>query len=323
MTSTPTAGSPDEHGAWGCPAFGEAGTLVPVKVTIIGAGVLGTSLGCLLRRAGYEIAAICSRTKRGATEARETIGEGEVIGDAGLAALGADLVLLTVPDREIPRVAIQVASGGALRRGAVVAHCAGGLPAAVLAGVPAAGGHRGCMHPLQSFASMDAAVRSLPESFFFVEGDPEAVEVLRAVVVALGGRPVEIDSAHKALYHAGAVAASNFFVTLVDYAVGLLVRAGVPADEALPALLPLIRGTLLNLETVGLPKALTGPIARGDTGTVQRHLQALRETPGDWVRLYRSLARATVEVARRKGTIDAEQASALLRALSEDEGQAE
>ena len=294
-----------------------------MKVTIIGAGVLGTSLGCLLRRAGYQIAAVSSRTKRGASQAREVIGEGEVIGDPGLAALGADLVVLAVPDREIPSVAIQVASGGALRRGAVVAHCAGGLPAAVLAGVSAAGGHRGCLHPLQTFADVETAVRSLPDSFFFVEGDPEAVDVLRAVVLAIGGRPVPIDSARKALYHAGAAVASNFVVTLVDYATALLVRAGVPPGEALPALLPLVRGTLRSLETVGLPQALTGPIARGDVGTVQRHLQALRETPGDWVRLYRALGRATVEVARRKGTIDAEQATALLRALAEDEGGAE
>jgi predicted short-subunit dehydrogenase-like oxidoreductase (DUF2520 family) len=143
-----------------------------LKVTIIGAGVLGTSLGLLLRRAGYEIAAICSRTKRSAQLAAGHIGGGEVVGDAGMAAMGADVVLLAVPDRVIPSVAIQVAAGGALRRGAVVAHLAGGLPAAVLAGVSAAGAYRGSMHPLQSFADVDTAVRNLPESYFFLEGDP-------------------------------------------------------------------------------------------------------------------------------------------------------
>jgi predicted short-subunit dehydrogenase-like oxidoreductase (DUF2520 family) len=290
-----------------------------MKVTIIGAGVLGTALGVLLRQAGYEIAAICSRTKRGAQAAASLIGEGKVVGDPGLAAMGADLVLLAVPDREIPSVAIQVAAGGALQRGAVVAHLAGGLPARILSGVDAAGGHRGSMHPLQSFADVDTAIRMIPETFFFLEGDREAVEVLRSVVIALEGKPVPIDSESKALYHAGAAAASNYFVTLVDFAKSLLVQAGVPSDEALPALQPLVRGTLANLEHVGLPAALTGPIARGDVGTVRRHLAALRVAPGDVLRLYRELGRKTVELARKKGTIGPSEANALLTALAEDE----
>ncbi|MDA1194962.1 MAG: DUF2520 domain-containing protein [Planctomycetota bacterium] len=286
-----------------------------MKVAIIGAGVLGTSLGILLRRAGYEIAAVCSPNRRSARVAATLIGAGDVVGDNGLAAMGADLVLLAVPDRAIPSVAIEVSAGGALRRGAVVAHCAGGLPAGVLSGVTAAGGHRGAIHPLQSFADVDTAVRMLPDTFFFLEGDSEAVDVLRSVVIALDGRPVEIQGSNKAVYHAAASAASNFLVTLVDYAVTLLHHAGVPRDAALAALLPLIRGTVENLEAVGLPDALTGPIARGDIGTVKRHVRALEKLPGDLVQTYRILARKTIGVAQAKGTIDADAARQLLDIL--------
>ena len=161
-----------------------------MKIAIVGAGLLGTSLGVLLKRSGHEIVAVTSRTLKSARAAAKIIGDAPVIGDVGLAAMGADLVLLAVPDRTIPTVAIQVAAGGALRRGAVVAHCSGALPAGVLAGVRAAGGWPGSIHPLQSFADVETAVASLPGSFFFLEGDEEAVDVLRSVVLSIEGRPV-------------------------------------------------------------------------------------------------------------------------------------
>ncbi len=286
-----------------------------MKVTIIGAGVLGTSLGILLRQAGHDIAAVCSLNRRSAQIAAERIGAGDVIGDPGLAAMGADAVILAVPDRAIPAVAIEVAAGGAVKRGAAVIHLAGGLPSGILTGVRAAGGHRGAMHPLQSFADVEAAVRMLPETHFFIEGDEPAVDVMHELVVALDGRPIRINARDKALYHAGASVASNFLVTLVDFAVTLLGNAGVGRETALGALLPLIKGTVGNLEAVGLPNALTGPIARGDVGTVRRHLRALEDMPSEMGHLYRHLARKTIEVARRKGTLEQADAEKLLDAL--------
>ena len=290
-----------------------------MKIAIIGAGILGTSLGTLFQRAGHEIVAISSRTLKSARAGAALLGGVQVVGDAGLAALGADLVLLAVPDRAIPVVAIQVASGGALRRGAVVAHCSGALPAGVLAGVRAGGGWPGSIHPLQTFADVETAIASLPGSFYFLEGDTEAVDVLRSVVLSIDGRPVPLDSAQKSLYHAAACAASNFLVTLVDYAASLMMKAGVPPDVAMPALLPLVHGTVRNLEIVGLPDALTGPISRGDLGTVKGHLAALRRAPGDLVRLYVALARKTVEVAMRKGKIERTAADRFLALFREEE----
>lgn len=277
-----------------------------LKVAIVGAGVLGKSLGILIARAGYEVVAISSRNRRSAQAAATLIGQGEVVGDPAMAVLGADLVLLAVPDGAIASVAIQVAAGGALKPGGVVAHCAGGLPAGVLSGVQAAGGHRGAIHPLQSFADVESAVHALPDTFFALEGDKEAVDVLRCLVVALGGHPIELAARGKALYHAAAAVASNYVVTLLDFARDLMIRAGVPAELALPALLPLLRGTTTNIERLGVPDALTGPIARGDTGTVKRHLRALDDLPRPLGELYRSLALRTLQVARAKGSAEEE-----------------
>lgn len=288
-----------------------------MKIAIVGAGVIGTSLGLLLQRAGHTLTALASRTKRRAQAASALLGGVEVVGDPGLAVLGADVALLAVPDRAIEDVVAQLVAGGALRRSAVVAHLAGGLPAEILAPVRSVGAFAGALHPLQTFASVETAVRLLPETYFFVEGDDPAVEVLQSLVVTLGARSLPLAPGRKSLYHAGAVAASNFVVTLVDFAVRLLVMAGVPAEEALPALLPLLKGTLANLESVGLPGALTGPIARGDVPTVERHLDALGAAPGNLLRLYRELARKTVEVAEAKGGLSEAQADRLRHLLRE------
>lgn len=287
-----------------------------MKIAIVGAGVLGTSLGILLRRANHEIVAVSSRTLKSARAAVAAIGGGAVVSDPGTAALGADVVFLAVPDRAIPVASIQVATGGALRRGAVVTHLSGALPAGVLAGIHAAGGWQGSLHPLQSFADVETAVTTLPGSFVFLEGDTEAVDVLRSLALSLDARPVPMTSQGKALYHAAACVASNYLVTLADYATELMAKAGVPPDVALPALLPLLSGTVRNLSAVGLPEALTGPIARGDVGTVRGHLEALRRAPGDLVRLYVALGRKTVEVALRKGKLERRAADELLRLFS-------
>jgi predicted short-subunit dehydrogenase-like oxidoreductase (DUF2520 family) len=289
-----------------------------MKVAIIGAGILGTSLGVLMKRAGHEVVAVASRTLRSAQSAASRIGGATVVGDPGLAPLGADVVLLAVPDRAIPSVAIQVAAGGALKRGAVVAHLSGALPAGVLAGVRAAGGWQGAMHPLQAFADVDTALTSLRGTFFFLEGDREAVDLLRTLVASLEGRSVVIEGASKSLYHAAACAASNYVVTLLDYATGLLVQAGVPPDTAVAALLRLVAGTVKNIEAVGVPAALTGPIARGDVGTIRGHLDALRRVPGDLVRVYEALARKTVEVALKKGDLGKDAAKQILDLLAGD-----
>jgi len=290
-----------------------------MKIALVGTGVIGTSLGLLLQRAGHTIVAVVGRTKRRTQAAATLLGGVEVLADPGLAALGADVVLLAVPDREIAAVARQIVAGGALKRGAIVAHLAGGLEASVLEPVRAVGAHAGALHPLQTFADVDTALRMLPGTIFALEGDPPALDTLASLATCIGGRPLRLAPGHKALYHAGAVAASNFVVTLIDYAVHLLVRAGVPAAEALPALLPLLKGTVHNLEKLGLPAALTGPIARGDVGTVEAHLTALAAAPDDMLRVYVALARKNVELALRKGTLASQDAQRILSWLEHHE----
>jgi predicted short-subunit dehydrogenase-like oxidoreductase (DUF2520 family) len=140
---------------------------------------------------------------------------------------------------------------------------------------------------------------------------------VRELVIALGGLELEMpkwraDQQSAALYHAGAVVVSNFFVALVDHGLRYFQALGADRKDALRAVLPLIRGTLANIESAGIPDALTGPIMRGDVQTVRGHLEALGDRAPGLLPLYRELARHTVAVAREKGSIGPKDAAAIL-----------
>lgn len=282
-------------------------------VAILGAGVVGTSLGRALKARGHEIAGVVTRSEGTARQAAARLGGAPVFADAAEAALRADLVLVTTPDRSVAQVCAAVARQDGFRAGAVVLHTSGALDSTALEPARGAGCAVGSWHPLQTFASAEAA--TFEGVYFFFEGMARAGEVATALTRELGGFPVALAPGGKALYHAAAVTACNYFVTLVHEGVELMAASGVPRDVALPALLPLLRGTVRNLEAVGLPQALTGPIARGDVPTVARHLEAIRRGRPEAEALYRALGRRTVPVGREKGTLPAPVAEELDRLL--------
>lgn len=291
-------------------------------VAIIGAGRVGSSMGLLLRRAGYAITAVACRSAASAQKAAAFIGAGEPTTDVVKASAGAGIILITTPDRAIRDACIAAASGGALRPGTLVVHTSGAHTLDLLDAARSAGAGRAVLHPLQSLASREQGIRTLPGSYFRIESDPEAAESAREIVRALGGIELVMpkwssDRDSAALYHAGAVAVSNYFVALVHYGLKFYQTLGADNQEALKAVLPLINGTLHNIQTLGIPDALTGPIMRGDTGTVRDHLAAMRKKAPELGVLYRELARETVEVAREKGSIDQQQAEELLKLVKE------
>jgi predicted short-subunit dehydrogenase-like oxidoreductase (DUF2520 family) len=216
------------------------------------------------------------------------------------------IVFLTVPDDAIEPLCREIAEQGGWRPGQGVVHCSGALPSSVLQAAKDAGALTASFHPLQAFASLEAALHNMPGSAFALEGDPALVAELEILVDVLGGTAIRLDPGEKTLYHAAAAIASNYTVTLAALASDLLVRQGIAPDAntALRYLLPLLRGTVENMEALGLPDALTGPLARGDAGTVARHLQALDDVAPDLADLYRHLARITLPLAQEKSNLD-------------------
>ncbi len=274
---------------------------------------MGTALAQRLNARGYPVVAVSSRTKVSSVKLAQSI-EGCMVYDHSQGvADAAELVFITTPDAAIGLVAGQTQ----WHAGQSVVHCSGADSTAVLEPARLSGAQVGAFHPLQTFAGVKQAIENIPGSTFSIEAEEPLLGTLKDLAIALGGRWVELDAADKVLYHASAVMASNYLVTLVKLATDLWQSFGISSQEATQALLPLLRGTISNIETIGLPNCLTGPIARGDNGTVRKHLDALEKTAPDLLSAYRELGRQTIPIALAKGRINELQAQELEVILQE------
>ncbi|MDD3023066.1 MAG: DUF2520 domain-containing protein, partial [Syntrophomonadaceae bacterium] len=216
----------------------------------------------------------------------------------------ADILFITTSDTAIQSVVSTLADSRAIRPGQIIIHMSGALSSEVLDNAKEFGAMVLSVHPLQSFAGLDRAIANLPGSVFSIEGDEDAYDVAVSIVEALEGEYFFIDSKAKPLYHAGACAVSNYLVTVVDLGIKLLEAVGISRELASKALLPLINGTVKNIENLGIPQALTGPIARGDLSTVSNHLLCLEQMAPELLHLYSCLGYYTASIASEKATID-------------------
>jgi len=278
-------------------------------VGIVGPGRAGVGLALALAKARIPVLGVHGR--------REVPVPGGVrltVGAVPPWLAEADVVLLAVGDDALAGLVGDLARSGGVRPGQVVLHLSGARGSDVLAPLAALGAATGSMHPLMTVSEDPTrAARHFRGATFVLEGDFDAVRAADVLVRALGGVPAMIAPETKALYHAGAVFASNYLVTALAVAERLLEGAGFPAAAAREALLPLAKATLENVEALGPQAALTGPIARGDAATMRRHREALGPEER---RLYDALARATLALAKEKGLSHAAEA-ALLAALGE------
>ena len=285
-----------------------------LKLGFIGAGTVGTALAKTLSDRGYPVVAVFSRTPSSAERLAQAAGGCRAVESAQAVAAAAELVFVTTPDDAVG----PVVAGIEWRPGQSVVHCSGADSVDTLEPARKAGANVGAFHPLQTFASVEQAISNIAGSTFALEGEEPLLSTLKEMAAALDGQAIELGAGAKVLYHAAAVIACNYLVTLVKLATDLWQTFEVAPDEATQALLPLLRGTIANIDRVGIPQCLTGPIARGDTGTVRKHLGAMEKAAPALLPTYRDLGRQTVPVALAKGRIDQRQAEELLSLLADD-----
>jgi predicted short-subunit dehydrogenase-like oxidoreductase (DUF2520 family) len=282
-----------------------------LKIGFIGAGTVGSALAVRLAESGYSVAAVSGGTFTSAEKLARTIKGCRACNNNQQVADVTDFVFITTPDAVIPQIAAELQ----WHKGQSVIHCSGADSTEVLEPARKMGAQTGVFHPLQSFASIRQAISNLPGSTIAIEAEEPLFTTLKEMTAKFNCRWIELKAEDKAIYHAAAVIASNYMVTLVKLADDLWETFGIPREQATQALLPLLKGTLSNIEKAGIPQALAGPIARGDTDTVKKHIAALQKEAPDVLSTYCELGLQTIPIAQAKGKIDEEKAAELRAVL--------
>jgi predicted short-subunit dehydrogenase-like oxidoreductase (DUF2520 family) len=285
-----------------------------LKVGIVGPGRAGTALGRALVRAGHEVVAAAAVSERSKHRVREHFPRAKLTDPAGV--LGAsDLVLLTVPDDVLPGLVEGLAATGAPYAGRLVAHASGAHGVRVLEAATRAGALPLALHPVMTFTGREDDVDRIKGVSFGVTAPDPLRAAAEALVIEMGGEPVFIAEEDRALYHAALAFAANYLVTLVSESASLLREAGADSPDRM--LGPLLGAALDNALRFG-DAGLTGPVARGDDGTVAAHVAAIAAHEPAALPAYRALARLTADRALAAGMLSASDAERLLGVLGDN-----
>jgi len=283
------------------------------RVGIIGAGTVGTALGVAISRSGWPVTAFASRDAGRRERFAALVPGARAYAEAPAILDAVELIVVSVPDDAIAAVA------GSMRlfAGQTMVHTSGLLGAGVLSASLGAGSHIGAFHPLVSFtADVERSVEGLKGATVAVEGDDDTVGLLADLAEAIGGLPVRLPAGSQAAYHAAAVLASGGLIALLDAVVALGAVAGLDEPGAVAVYGRLMEQTLANARAVGVAAALTGPITRGDAGTVTAHLEALARFAPEVADLYLAAARRELVIAEDRGTLAPDEAERVRSALA-------
>jgi predicted short-subunit dehydrogenase-like oxidoreductase (DUF2520 family) len=270
-------------------------------VGIVGAGRLGASLARALCEAGCTVQAVCDRDVGKAELTALSCGDFTIACTVDSLPQHLTLIILAVPDDDIMKVGAQLAGHLTPDENRIVAHTSGVLNAEVLsASFPH---HKlvASMHPVQTLSGSEKDWKRLFNITYGIQGSPDAVHRLKNIVQRLDGKIVLVQPAGKPLYHLACVIAANFTVGLQHAAVRILNSIGIEERDALNMLAPLVKATLENILEQGPKSALTGPVSRGDIGTVKKHYDRLEKKLPELLPLYSTLSKYLVAIAAQQG----------------------
>ena len=282
-----------------------------LRVGVVGTGRAGAVLGAALSRAGHWVVAAYAVSEMSRLRAEALLPGVPLVPVADVLA-AADLVLLTVPDDTLPGLVAGLVETGAVRPGQFLAHASGRHGYGILDAATRAGALPLALHPVMTFTGTSIDLARLSGCPFGVTSPDQLRPVAEALVVEMGGDPVWVEEGNRALYHAALAHGSNHLIALVTQTLDLLRAAGVEQPARLIA--PLLSASLDNALRYG-DQSLTGPVARGDAGTVAAHVRELAAVSPEARTAYVALARVTADRALAAGLLRADAAEALLDVL--------
>jgi predicted short-subunit dehydrogenase-like oxidoreductase (DUF2520 family) len=284
----------------------------PPLIGIVGAGAVGTALGAALHRAGWPVVAVASRDEGRRERFRRLVPGARGFAEAAAILDEVELIILAVPDDAVERLAGELRLYG----GQALVHTSGVLGAEVLDPARAAGTQIGAFHPLVAFADTERAIAALHGATVAIEGDDQLAALLADMAEAMGATAVRLAPGSKAAYHAAAVLAAGGFDALLDAIAELGAAAGLDEQGSLVVYGGLIEQTLGNARALGIRAALTGPMTRGDVGTLARHLDALARLAPGVLPLYRAAAEREIALAESRGSLAPEAAESMRHLLA-------
>jgi len=284
-----------------------------VRIGFIGAGKVAQTLASAFTRAGWTVAAATSRNADNIAALVRRCPDTKGLKKGQDVVEACTLVFLTVTDDEIERVCTSLV----WREGLAVVHCSGATELSALDSARSRGASVGGFHPMQMFTNPDVALAGLPGCTVGIEAEAQLRDTLNSLAVDIGCRPFPLPPGARASYHASANYVGPFLIALLQEAVKLWERFGADEQQALHALVPLLNGTVAAVMDGGLARGMGGCVARGDLGTLRRHLAALDGVDRAAGALYRQLALRNVPLGLKRGSLSPERAleiEALLKA---------
>ena len=266
-----------------------------MRIGIIGAGKVGTTLGKYLSIHGKNVTGFYSRTHESADEAA-TFAETETYSSLCKLVEKSDVIFITTPDGVIHQVWGDLLHQDISNR--IICHFSGSLSSHVFSGREEAGASGISMHPMYAFSDKFHSYEQFHTAYLTLEGDPEAVAVMKPMWEAIGHHVLTLKAEDKIKYHAAAAMASNEMLGLMQASLDILSECGFSEKDSMALLTPLVQGNIASMLEKGCVNALTGPVERGDAQTVRKHLQALEGSKAG--KIYQSLGSTMVELAKRR-----------------------
>ncbi|MFA6308684.1 MAG: Rossmann-like and DUF2520 domain-containing protein [Clostridia bacterium] len=275
------------------------------SIGIVGAGRLGKALALGLTKKGFKITGIASRSNSSFEILNKMIG---IPNENSLydVVLNSDIIAITVSDSEIENVSREISmfNNRIDISNKIFLHFSGSVDSDALITLRHKDAFTGSLHPIQTFTASDDSWKGLEGIYYGFEGDKETEGFASELVNEFNGKLLIIEKNQKALYHAACCIISNYTVTLSYIAEQLFGKIGISSDVAEKALEPLLENTAKNISQTGSVNALTGPVSRGDSEVIEKHIEALKSISEDDCEAYKILAKISAQIALKKGTID-------------------